>query len=278
VAIGLHPRRVDATPKRRSGPRLPPQLPPTRIEQDYAAVLIRMVGRARAAWAPVLEALPSILAEAEAERGGARQDSASSRARALIKKARAAPVIDTTALQAVARKFAGATEAHQKEQLARQARAAIKVDPVFKSSQLRPLVDHFVAANVALVKRIPARLHDDLEVMITHAVASGRRHPALTRDIKDRFGVAEKHARLIARDQIGKFHAKVNHHRQQEMGVTKFIWRSVGDERVREWHQELDGTTHSFDKPPRNPDTGERVLPGDDVQCRCSSEPLFSED
>lgn len=259
-------------------PRLPRQMPPTRIEQDYAAALIRMLGRVRAAYAPLIKELPSILDEAAAERGdgAARMDTASSRARKLLQQARAAPVIDTSALQALAGKYAKATSDHQKEQLRRQAHAAIKVDPVFRDADLAPLARHFVAENVALIKRIPARLHGDIEVMVHGAVARGHRHKHLTRQIEERFGVAERHARLIARDQIGKFHAKVNHHRQKEMGVKRFVWRSVGDERVRPWHQELDGTEHSYAKPPRNPDTDERVLPGEDIQCRCSAEPVFS--
>jgi len=265
-------RRDAARPR----PRLPRQMPPTRIEQDYAAVLIRMLGRARAAYAPLIKALPSILEEAAAERDGARADSASSRARRLLAQARGSPVIDTRALEALAGKYAKATSDHQKEQLRRQAHAAIKVNPVFKDADLAPLSRHFVHENVALIKRIPARLHDDIEVMVHHAVSSGRRHKHLTRQIEDRFGVADRHARLIARDQIGKFHAKVNHHRQREMGVKKFVWRTVGDERVRPWHEELDGTTHRYSKPPENPDTGERALPGEEIQCRCSAEPVFS--
>lgn len=276
-ASGAKAARHDARP------RLPHQIPPTRIEQDYAAALIRMIGRLRAAYAPLLRELPAILDEAAAERGddradgiGVRLDTASGRAKKLLAQARAAPVIDTSALEQLAGKYAKATSDHQKEQIKRQAHAAIKVDPVFRDADLAPLARHFVHENVALIKRIPRRLHDDVEAMVHGAVASGRRHKHLSKQIEDRFGVAEKHARLIARDQIGKFHAKVNHHRQKEMGVKKFVWRTVGDERVRPWHQELDDTTHSYAKPPRNPDTGERVLPGEDIQCRCSAEPVFS--
>lgn len=267
-------------------PRLPHQIPPTRIEQDYAAALIRMIGRLRAAYAPLLRELPSILDDAAAERGDqradaaarldtARLDTASGRAKKLLAQARAAPVIDTSALEQLAGKYAKATSDHQKEQLRRQAHAAIKVDPVFRDADLAPLARHFVHENVALIKRIPRRLHDDVEAMVHGAVSRGHRHKHLERQIQERFHVAEKHARLIARDQIGKFHAKANHHRQRELGVRKFVWRTVGDERVRPWHQELDDTTHAYDKPPRNPDTGERVLPGEDIQCRCSAEPVF---
>lgn len=266
-------------PRRDARPRLPIQVRPTRIEQEYAAALLRILARIRAAWAPFLEELPGILDEAAAERAGARADSASSRARRGINAAaaKAMKAIATPELDALARKFAARTAAHQKVELARQVRAAVGVDPVFRDKELGPLVDHFVHENVALVKRIPRRLHGDLETLITHAVSSGRLHKKLKQQIAKRFGVAERHARVIARDQIGKFHGRVNHHRQRAMGVKRFTWRTVGDERVRPLHDDFDGEEYSYDDPPLS-DEGEPILPSEDYQCRCSSEPVFDDD
>lgn len=262
--------------RRDARPRLPIQVRPTRIEQEYAAALLRILVRMRAAWAPLLEELPGILDEAAAERAGARADSASSRARRGINAAaaKAMKAIATPELDAVTRRFAARTAAHQKVELARQVKAAIGVDPVFRDKELGPLVDHFVHENVALVKRIPRRLHGDLEAMVTHAVSSGRLHKKLKEQITKRFGVAERHARVIARDQISKFHGRVNHHRQRAMGVKKFVWRTVGDERVRPLHDDFDGEEYPYDDPPVD-ENGEAVLPSEPVNCRCSAEPLF---
>lgn len=259
-------------------PRLPIQVHPSRIEGEYAAALLRVLARVRAAWQPLIDELPSILEEAARERAGTRADSASSRARRGIKKAAgdAQRVIDTSDLDALARKFADRTQKHQKVELARQVKAATSVDPVFHDAELGPLVVHFVHENVALVKRIPRRLHGDLETMVTHAVSSGRLHKKLAKHIGDRFKMEERHARLIARDQIGKFHGRVNHHRQRKLGVKRFVWRSVGDERVRPLHEDYDGEEYDYDDPPL--EDGEPVLPTEPVNCRCTAEPVFDDE
>ena len=89
--------------------------------------------------------------------------------------------------------------------------------------------------------------------------------------MEERYGMAEDDARRIARDQIGKLNAQVNQERQESMGVTRFVWRTMRDDRVRDEHQELEGEVFSWDDPPAE------GLPGEDVQCRCYSEPDFSD-
>jgi SPP1 gp7 family putative phage head morphogenesis protein len=132
--------------------------------------------------------------------------------------------------------------------------------------------EQFVEQNVELITSIPKRLHAEVETMVQSALESSRMSPKLSKHIEERFGVAQRHARLIARDQIGKHHGKLNRIRQQELDITSFIWRSVGDERVRDWHRdELDGNEYAWDELPLS-ERGEPIAPGDDFQCRCQAE------
>jgi SPP1 gp7 family putative phage head morphogenesis protein len=286
------PRPVSGiTTDARGRPRLPVQVPPRRLEEDYAKNLLRIVRRARAAWAPVRSALPGILADAEAARRGDRLDvDRSAKLRQLVAEAGAQmrAAFSNDEIEALARKFADHTQRYQKDQLARQVKAALGVDPIIKDRGLAARADHFAHENVALVQTIPTRLHGELESMVTRAVSSGRRHEALAEQIEDRFGVSESRARVIARDQVGKFYAATNHARQREMGVDRFVWRTVGDERVRGTpggkypdadpsHFELDGDEYDYDDPPNAGPYGEPALPGEAIQCRCYAEPVFDD-
>ena len=167
----------------------------------------------------------------------------------------------------------------RKAELDRQVRAAFGVDLLAQAPNVGRLVDGFVAENVAYIKTIPTRLHGEIETMVTRGVNSGRLHRDLARDIEERFGVAESRARLIARDQVGKFYGKVNTLRQRAMGVERFVWRTVGDERVRDEHTDREiesdpeqgGTPYSYDDPP------EGELPGEPINCRCFPEPVFDD-
>lgn len=255
--------------------RLPRQIPPTRIAHEYGNALERLLGHVFAAYKPVLAELPSLMASAI--RHDARMDAGEGkRVRDLIAAAaeHARQAVHQGSIEDLARKFAAQTATHQRIQLGRQVKAALGVEPLIHDRKLRTDSEQFIHENVALIKRIPESLHADVEVMVQRAVSSARPSPKLAEHIQARFGVSKRHARLIARDQLSKFHAKVNHRRQRELGVNKFIWRSVEDERVRETHQEFDGNTYHYDNPPENED-GESVLPGDDVQCRCSADPIF---
>lgn len=278
--------------------RLPRQIPPTRHEEDYTRALVRIVRRMRAAWAPVIRALPDLVAGAAAARGDRMDAGETSKLKRLVSAAadHMSKAIRTDEIEATARKFAQRTGNYQKVQLANQVRAALGVDPVFKDRGLAARVDQFTHENVALVSSIPERLHGELEALVTRAVSSGQlsggrgKSPhTLRAEIVQRFDVSESRAKVIARDQIGKFYAGVNHARQKEMGVNRFVWRTVGDERVRgapggkysdadPSHYDLDGEEFDYDDPPNAGPDGETCLPGEAIQCRCWAEPVFGDD
>lgn len=265
----------------RLGPRrpLPRQQHPKLIESDYARELVAIVD-VRAAIKPLLDELPSLLTSARAARGDTaiprevRLDANDTiRARQLIEQARRAigAGLNPHTLDGLARRYAQATTRFQKEQLGRQVRAAIGVDIVTNDRFVPAMIEHFAAANAALIKSLANRSVDDIEKIVGRAFTTGARAEDVDTDIADRYGVTERHARMIARDQIGSLNGQVNASRQRELGIAKFVWRSMEDERVRPEHEVLDGQVFSYDDPPAE------GLPGEPVLCRCGAEPVFDE-
>lgn len=185
-------------------------------------------------------------------------------------------LLDQRQLESLATIFARRTADYQREQLRRQVRAVLGVDVFASDKRLAALVDDFVQHNVSLIRRIPDKLHSEVDAMVQRSVTSGTLNDDLADDLAARFSIAEDHAELIARDQIGKFYGDVNSSRQRELGVTRFIWRTARDERVRESHAELDGEEFSYDDLPTN-ERDEEIRPGDDIQCRCYAEPIFDD-
>jgi SPP1 gp7 family putative phage head morphogenesis protein len=86
------------------------------------------------------------------------------------------------------------------------------------------------------------------------------------------WGTAEGRLRAIAQNQLGVLHAQVQSERARAVGVTAFIWRTQGDDRVRDAHQALDGTRHDYTSPP---DEG---LPGEPPNCRCWAESVIDDE
>lgn len=254
------------------------------IEREYARELLMIVKLVRESLKPLIEALPKIVDSARAELNRAdslgiadyvlRMDAGEGkRARALIEaaKSRLGTALNTTKVEKLAEEFASKTQTFQRIQLGAQVKAALGVDLFSTDAKLRALAEGFVSENVALIKDIPAKILSDVEQTVTRGISSGKLTKDLADEIEDKFGFGESRAKLIARDQVNKFYSKVAASRHQSMGVNKFVWRTVGDERVRDSHEILEGEIFSYD------DLPEPGLPGEEINCRCFQEPYFGD-
>lgn len=247
--------------------RVPNARLPTLIESDYGAALAAIVGRMRTAARHVLDDLPSIL--------GVREDDETHmrgrRARRLMERVRAEAegAVNETALEGLAEGVGKRVSRHQRAELSRQAVAGLGVDVVTVDASIGELIAGFVHENVALIKSLQGRTLDHLETMITRAVASGTRAEELKDEIAERFAIGERHARLIARDQIGKLNSRITTARHTELGIADFEWQSMRDQRVRPRHRVLNGQRFSYAKPPAE------GVPGMPIACRCLQKPVF---
>jgi SPP1 gp7 family putative phage head morphogenesis protein len=270
--IAAH-RRYGLAKRRRPIPR---QRYPKLIEFEYANAIIGIVRQARPALQPLLDRLPALLESAQR----ARKDDQTSigsdegeQVRLLMELAERhmRQAVQPVDVQRLAAQFADRTQRQQRDQFQRQVKAGLGVDIMSADRTLPALVSHFVAENVTLIRAVPEEIMAGVGKLVTQAFSSGTRHEDLASQIQQRFNVGESRARLIARDQIGKLNGQVNAARQKAIGITSFVWRTVGDERVRPEHEDRDGETYSYDDPP----DGE--LPGEPIQCRCSAEPVFDD-
>lgn len=272
--------------RRRRRRVLPRALPPNMIERAYREHILAIVELAWAATAGLREELPSILASAAAERrDSARADAGEGdRVRRAVKRARErfATAVQPERLEALASEFARRTATHQRIQLEKQTRAALGADAFANDAALPGLVNGFVVENAQLITNIGEDLMTDIAAATSRAIGSATPAPALAKELEKRHGMARRRAKLVARDQIGKLNGQITSARHKALGVSKFIWRTVDDERVRgkpdgkypkaePSHDERNGKTYSYDKPP----DGE--LPGEPILCRCYAEPVFDD-
>lgn len=303
ATIAAHRFITGKAPRRR---RVPRQASPKHIARDYERALNALIGKpvVRAAFADLLRELPFLLASAKRERGDGmprldsiiaalspvdrvmawlaykRDAGEGKKVSELIDKARAqlASALKPNAIEALAIKFGEQTSTFQRIQLNRQTKAALGVDIFTGNKGERARLEGFAQENVALIKGIGGEVATRIEKLVTRALTSGTLHGDLALQLEAEFGFSEKRAALIARDQIGKYYGQINAARQKDLGIKRFTWRTVGDERVRDSpkdpeynHVDLDGQVFSYDDPPFG------QLPGEPVLCRCSAEPVFDD-
>lgn len=148
------------------------------------------------------------------------------------------------------------------------ARRALGVNlaAVVQQEDLADYLTTAAARNVSLI----SGLADDTIKRIQHTVyqnsIAGNSVTTLRKALQNDFGISDRRARLIARDQTAKLNSDLNRIRQEQAGVTSYTWTSAHDERTRPLHRSLDGKVYKWGQA-----TGAEggLPPGQPVNCRC---------
>lgn len=164
---------------------------------------------------------------------------------------------------------------HQKKQFDRNIKQVIGIPISAAEPWMVDLMAAFRTENVSLIKSLVGNQLDQIEQLLIRGQRRGLQVDVLREQIQDRFKVSRSKARLLARDQTNKLNGELAQLRQQSIGVKQYIWRTSGDDRVRETHEDLEGTTQSWDNAP-DVGGGRRAHPGEDFQCRCYAEPILT--
>lgn len=153
----------------------------------------------------------------------------------------------------------------------------LKIDLANEPPEVRAVLDAWRRENVSLITSIASRLHEDVHEVVRDAQRRGAHVDTVRRELLERFDVSRSRATLIARDQILKANSDLTRERHMEAGITRYVWSTSRDERVRPMHRDLEGTIHEWDDPPVTNEQGDRNNPGEDYQCRCVAVPVLDD-
>ena len=107
------------------------------------------------------------------------------------------------------------------------------------------------------------------QTVATNAMA-GYRASNLEKTIQDNYKVSKNKAKFLARQETALLMSKYHETRYKDLGVTKYIWSTSNDERVRQSHKDLDNKVILWDSPPVvDRMTGRTAHAGEDFGCRC---------
>ena len=130
--------------------------------------------------------------------------------------------------------------------------------------KINPYFQNVIDQQVALIESIPEEESVKLRKILTQSLIKNEPIKTIEAKLVKAFNVTEGRARLIARDQVLKLNGVTNRVKQEAIGVTKYKWRTVRDDRVRSRHKSLNGRIFSWNDPPRINERGEHGHPGDD--------------
>ena len=117
------------------------------------------------------------------------------------------------------------------------------------------------------------KMRDDTLQMWTsntlRLMAEGKGLPEILSQFDGMVEQRKGHAKMVARTQIATFNSLTSKARAQNLGITKAVWRSSADERVRPSHEGRNGKEFDLSKGLYSSLDGKTLLPGTDYQCRC---------
>lgn len=142
-------------------------------------------------------------------------------------------------------------------------------------------LDATVKDNVRLIKSIPDQYLTQVESIVLGNMRAGMRPSAINKQLQDQFGVTERRARVISRDQVSKASNGLAKKRMESSGFVYFKWLDSSDQRVRSRHRAIANKVtmygkgiYKMDDLPLN-GKGIPIFCGDDIQCRCVPIPVM---
>ena len=149
----------------------------------------------------------------------------------------------------------------------------------YSGLKFQKLFDGWIAENVKRITTVPKETLEKMNGIVKQGYLTGGTTKSIAKQIKEAYGMDKDHALFIARDQTAKLNARITQEQHKDAGVTEYIWRTVGDARVRDSHHELNGERCKYSEPPLVDKTRARTAnPGEDFQCRCVALPIFDTD
>ncbi|EKT4497183.1 minor capsid protein [Pseudomonas putida] len=162
----------------------------------------------------------------------------------------------------------------------RDMKKSVGIDVFSGSKTMQDYLHASAQQNAQLIKSIPAKYLEEVQTLVMANMRSGMRPGYIEKALSEQYGITQRRARVIARDQTGKIQGELAEKQQQDAGFEYFQWIDSEDRRVRHRHREIaekvtayGNGVYRWDNLPLS-DKGVPIKPGSDYQCRCIARPV----
>ena len=138
------------------------------------------------------------------------------------------------------------------------------------SPNIEDILEASVKENVGLIKSIGFDYLERVQQQVWSGVASGYDLGQIAKDLSKAYGISDRRAKNIARDQGAKAHAVIERERRKEAGITQAVWlHSHAGKVPRPSHVKANGKVFDIEKGLYL--DGVWTLPGVQINCKCGS-------
>lgn len=136
---------------------------------------------------------------------------------------------------------------------------------------VRDALNASIEENVGLIRSIPTEYLQQVQGVVMRSYSAGRDLKSMVDGIKELYPKVGDRAVTIARDQSNKANATINRTRQLQLGLTQGIWMHSGAGKVpRPTHVKAGKDKLVFDLKKGALLDGKWILPGQEINCRCT--------
>lgn len=146
----------------------------------------------------------------------------------------------------------------------------------YHSRKERAIFNSIVEQNVNLIKSIASEHLTKVQGVVLRGIETGHDLSRMTEDLEEGFGVSERRAAMIARDQTAKASNNLSRQRLMDYGVKKGKWMHTSSGKTyRDSHVQMDGEIYDLEQGCFDDDYGDYVQPGELVNCHCVCVPVI---
>lgn len=146
----------------------------------------------------------------------------------------------------------------------------------YHSRKERAIFNSIVEQNVNLIKSIASEHLTKVQGVVLRGIETGHDLSRMTGDLEEGFGVSERRAAMIARDQTAKASNNLSRQRLMDYGVKKGKWMHTSSGKTyRDSHVQMDGEIYDLEQGCYDDDYGDYVQPGELVNCHCVCVPVI---
>ena len=150
------------------------------------------------------------------------------------------------------------------------AKTGINVADLIAKEGMKSTTNALVAETSQWIKT----LRDDTFQKFTNntlfAMSQGESLDTIVSQFDDVVSERKNHAKFLARNQVQNYNSITTKIRAQNLGITKAVWETAGDERVRPAHEDREGKEFDLAEGLYSDIDGLYLLPGTDYNCRCT--------
>tara|TARA_R110000764_G_scaffold226390_1_gene316155 strand:- start:50 stop:898 length:849 start_codon:yes stop_codon:yes gene_type:complete len=147
----------------------------------------------------------------------------------------------------------------------------VDMEAILKTDGLNSFKNAKSIQSVDMLNKLKADTITAYKTNVLRRMSAGDSLADLYQEVKKQTGMRLNSGDLIARNELKNFNAELANKRAKNNGITKGVWVTAQDERVRDSHAKFNGKEFDIDKGLYNSTTKQWIKPSEEINCRCTT-------